>query len=63
MNELTHQDCQDLVDIWNDLNDQLIHQANRDEKPIQERINENHNRRVEAFRTWLTHHQGKSIKG
>lgn len=63
MKELTHQDCQDLVEIWNELNDQLIHQANRGENPIQERINENHNRRIEAFRTWLTHHQGKSIKG
>jgi hypothetical protein len=63
MNELTHQDSQDLVDIWNDLNNQLIQQANLGEKPIQVRISENHERRVEAFRIWLTHHEGKSIKG
>jgi hypothetical protein len=63
MTELTHQDHQDLVDIWSDLNDQLIHQANRGENPIQARINENHERRVEAFRTWLNHHQGKVVKG
>jgi hypothetical protein len=63
MNELTHQDSQDLVDIWSDLNNQLIEQVNLGEKPIQVRINENHKRRIEAFRTWLTHHQGKTIKG
>ncbi len=63
MTELTHQDCQDLVDIWNELNDQLVHQANRGETPIQEHMNENHKKRIDAFRRWLTHHQGKVIKG
>ena len=63
MIELTYQDCQDLVDIWNDLNNQLIQEANRGETPIQERINENHKKRIDAFRLWLTHHKGKSING
>jgi hypothetical protein len=49
MIELTHQDSQDLVDIWNDLNNQLIQEANRGEAPIQERINENHKKGLMLF--------------
>ena len=61
MNNITDQDCQDIVDIWSDLNNQLIMAANDNSTPIQEHINAIHQKKINAFQLWLKMHNSKTL--
>lgn len=62
MKEITAQDCNDLHDIFNDINSKLIVEMNTSETPHQPAVNEAHKLRSQAFNNWLTLHQGKVLK-
>lgn len=61
MNEITHQDCQDLQDMFNDINHALVLKMNEQPGPHQPLVNEAHQQRVTALRNWLDARQGKVL--
>lgn len=62
MKEITAQDCNDLHDIFNDINSKLIEKMNTSQTPHQPSVNDAHNLRGQALNNWLTLHQGKVLK-
>ncbi len=61
MDKVGLQECQDLMDMFNDINHALILKMNETPAPHQPLVNEAHNQKAAALRIWLDTHKGKVL--